>query len=227
VHTRETFSDALAGPALSDRIFDRCEFRNTWVSCPPRPPRFVRAERLDFIDCRVRATRGLSRVECHEILVRGVPKRSARVLASEFLLDRVTFEGDFHAGWSFFWIDAHLDERERDHARTFYASLPSFALDVRDGRFASLTLRGVPGHLVLRDPTVSALVHRDRLESDRSWCKLDAWGRPDAGVSSELDLFLRAEPRWPSCVLVAGTLGEAFQEELAELEALKRAGYAD
>jgi hypothetical protein len=208
-----------AGEALVDRVFDRCEFRASWIRRPAAPPHFARAERLDFLECWVRAQRGFSRVVCHEILVRGVPRKSARVLANEFLLDRVTFEGDFHVEWTFFWVDDHLTEAELAHVRDFYASLPSFALDIRNARFAGLTLRGIPGHLVLRDPSSSALVHRDRLEADSGWRDLDAAG--------ELRSFLSSEPRWPSRVLVARTLGSDVTKKLAELNELKRRGFAD
>lgn len=227
IHVRVKFERPGDGAVLRDQVFDRCELRNSWIRRPKASPHFVRAERLDFIGCSVRAQRGFSRVECHEILVRGMPKKSAGILANELLLDRVTFEGDFHVAWTFFWVADHLDAVELAYVRDFYARLPSFALDIRNARFTGLTLRGIPGHLVLRDPATTALVHRDRLEADRSWCKLDEWGRPADSVSSELAMFLSAEPRWPSRVLVAGTLGKRAEQDLAALNALKRAGFAE
>ena len=161
------------------------------------------------------------------VRVRNLPRKSAGILANEFLLDRLTLEGDFHREWTFFWIGDRLDAADMAYARRFYDELPSFALDIRNARFVGLALRGIPGHLVLRDPATTALVHRDRLEADRSWRKVGGLGMPAAGASSELDLFLSSEPRWPTRVLVADTLGPNAAEKLAEIEALKHAGFAD
>ncbi len=208
-------------------MFDRCEFRTTWLARPPGRIGFSRAERLDFLQCSVRSPRGLSRVECHQVLVRGVPKTSARVIANELLLDHVVLEGDIAVGWSFLWDGAHLSADELAYVERFYGSVRGFALDIRRARCAGLALRGVPGHLVRRDPATTALVFRDRLLADPRWCKLDEWGRPLPGASSELSLFLRATPRWPSHVLVAGVLGRRAEEELAELDELKRLGFAE
>ncbi len=52
----------------------------------------------------------------------------------------------------------------------------------------------------------------------------DEWGQP---ASSELELFLQAEPKWESCVLVAGTLGKRAAQQRAELDDLKRRGFAE
>ena len=40
-------------------------------------------------------------------------------------------------------------------------------------------------------------------------------------------MFLKSEPSWPSHVLVAGTLGPNAERHLAEIDALKRGGFAE
>jgi len=101
-----------------------------------------------------------------------------------------------------------------------YASI-DWALDIREAEFEECDLRGIPGHLVRRDPETQILVTRERVME---------------GVWRELDL---SRTYWPASleglledersdeVLVAPKLATDFEDLLAGLNLLREAGVAE
>lgn len=94
-------------------------------------------------------------------------------------------------------------------------------LDIREAEFIEADLRGMPGHLVRRDPATQSLVTREKaLQS--AWRTLDFsktyW--PDA-----IELFL--EGGLSSVVLVAPKRVSSFRKLLDGLEKLRDAGVAE
>jgi hypothetical protein len=214
----KTFDGLAGGPggSVRDLAFEKCSFVNPWLYT--KDGVFADAERLAFTDCQLRA-RGLSKLRCREITVRNV-KRSPLILLTNCLLDRVTIEGDV-GRWFFCWADSSLTPEDIAIARAFYGDVP-FALDIRQARFTEITMRGIPGHLVLRDPATSVLVRRSSVEGS------DAW-RSKVGKlwADEIDLFLHAAPQLDSVVYAAATASPKLEKRLEELEVLRRVGIGE
>jgi hypothetical protein len=217
VHVRETFEDVRGDWTLRlrDHRFERCAFVNGGLS--QKEGHWAEVERLTFEDCTVQ-NRGIGQVICREVMVRNV-KRSPTFILRNSMFDRVTFEGELGA-WFFMWLDDKLSEADVARVTRFYEEVP-FAIDIRKARFRSITLRGIPGDKILRDPANSVLVRRRTLEAS------DAW-RGAPGVWPKLfGLFLTSRPAFASTVYAAGLLSKDLEKELAGLDALRRAGLAE
>jgi len=220
VFSRTAIAQIAAGPGgrLADVVFDRCKLETPWLYT--RASVFVEAERLVFDHCRVRG-RGLSKVICRDVRIEGGFKSDPLIRVTNSMFDRVTFVGDF-GGWFFCWLPDHLTADELARYERFYAEVP-FAIDVRRARFKDITLRGIPGHLVLRDPATSILVRRATLERDASW--QDA---KELGIWPDLfRLFLKGSPGLASQVFVANVLSKRGDKDLAVFERLRKEGWAE
>jgi hypothetical protein len=215
--TRQKFADLSSGPGgrLTDARFERCEFVTPWLYT--RAGVFFEAERLEFRNCKVRG-RGLSKLICRELELEHV-KRNPLLRITNSLFDRVRFTGDF-GKWFFCWLPDHLTEAELELCERFYDEVP-YALDLRGARFQSITLRGIPGDKILRDPETSILVRRATLERSSGW-------QDAPGIWPKLlQLFLDEQPAYASTVFVASTLGADHDEDLAEFQQLREAGWAE
>jgi len=216
---KQTFEKPRAGPGgrLADLVFDRCSFVDPWVWT--KDGVFMEVERIAFKSCKVRS-RGLSKLACREISFE-TAKNNPLLRVTNSVFDRVTFEGDF-GSWFFCWLPDHLTPHDLAFVQRFYKDVP-FALDIRRARFKDLTIRGVPGQLILRDPATSILVRRDRLESDRSW--VDANDLRTFPVLFRL--FLKNEPHLESTVFATSELSKSYEEDRATFQVLRGRGLAE
>lgn len=131
---------------------------------------FTTFERIELVRPKVDA-RLLMNVVCRSVVVDG-SKTGTKVLSLvNVLCDRVRLVGD-HGRLFFRRDEEHLPKGAAELAATFYDSVP-WALDIREARFRELTLRGIPGHLVLRDPARHAVVLTERLAKDGSFRRLE------------------------------------------------------
>jgi hypothetical protein len=101
----------------------------------------------------------------------------------------------------------------------FYRNV-DWALDIREAEFVECDLRSpMPARLVRRDEETQVVVKRSKL-LDGEWRKLDL---PQWSIALEW-LLERGDP---DVVLVAGKRSKNFKKELAELERLRDAGFAE
>ncbi len=115
-----------------------------------------------------------------------------------------------------------VQQRALDEAnRRFYEEV-DWALDIREAEFREADLRGVPGHLVRRDPETQVLVKREEAMRG-SWRKVDLTG---TYWDVTLDLFAR-KGRWTETVLVAPKRARNFEVLLKGLHRLREAGVAE
>lgn len=103
----------------------------------------------------------------------------------------------------------------------YYANV-DWALDISEAEFQEADLRGVPGHLVKRDPRTQVLVTREKALSG-GWKEIDLSGTYWA---SSLDFFVK-DNDLPSIVLVAPTRHRDFARLRDGLERLRAAGIAE
>jgi hypothetical protein len=105
---------------------------------------------------------------------------------------------------------------------TFYKSV-DWALDIREARFGGAVLAGVPGELVIRDPTTQFLVHRDRLLSHTLQ---DIYFDDVLPVKCDLEDLLQSE-RTSEVFVVPELDLEARNAVRRVLEELREAGIAE
>lgn len=115
-----------------------------------------------------------------------------------------------------------LDER----LRRFYGSV-DYALDIRDVDAYGLVLAGVPGRLVLRDPSRTALVSRRRLESLGCNASNVRQRLKIRHFSYDLEVFLDDPDGWDDIVLVGPSHGPHVKMGRIELIQLAEAGVTD
>ncbi len=111
-------------------------------------------------------------------------------------------------------------QREFDEANaTFYEGV-DWALDISEGEFEELDLRGIPARLIRRDPETQFVVTRER-------ALLGEWRSPEFGMAAQfmLDFFLKSGK--PDFVLVAAKRSKKFAERLAEFRQLRERGIAE
>ncbi|MFI5381078.1 MAG: hypothetical protein ACHRHE_17410 [Tepidisphaerales bacterium] len=106
-------------------------------------------------------------------------------------------------------------------ARAEYYRQVDWALDIRDAYVMGLRIRGVPVHLIRRDPETQAVVSREQIV-ERRWASLDigkSWWKP----------ILEAEATRPGgdIVLVAPRLDESFDEQMEGIRRLRSAGISN
>jgi len=131
---------------------------------------FTTFERIELVRPTVRA-RLVMNLVCRSVSIDGCTTGAKPLSLVNVLCDRVRLVGD--VGRLFFRTDAEALPRGAEAvAARFYDSVP-WALDVREARFRELTLRGIPAHLVLRDPERHAVILTERLAADRAWRRLD------------------------------------------------------
>jgi hypothetical protein len=102
----------------------------------------------------------------------------------------------------------------------YYANV-DWALDIREAEFIEADLRGMPGHLVLRDPETQFLVTREKALQG-TWRKLDL---SDTHWPVSLEMFM--ESGMASEVLVAPKRIRDFPKLLDGLKKRRDAGVAE
>jgi len=107
-----------------------------------------------------------------------------------------------------------------DANETFYASV-DWALDIREAEFEECDLRGVPGHLIRRDPSTQVLITRSAAMTGR-WRSLDL---SDTYWPTALDFFLESQAK--NIVLVAPKRHRKFKRYLDGLLKLRDCGVAE
>jgi hypothetical protein len=235
--------------------FIRCSNVSSWV----RPPRDAEAERRHEIalEAAARGDRTLIKAWREPKLLRTAPdtvveratferttvksvkyvwqivlrdvtvdtcKNTATLTLRDCLLDRVRMVGDFGKWW-FWWLP---DPEWEVYAAEFYRNV-EWALDIREARFRTLDLCGVPPSKVLRDPTRHIVLRRDRLRDDRSWERfppdLVAFlrVRVDGGTVLNLSPF----PDHPTTIYTADDLPKPDEKTLKHFALMREAGFAE
>ncbi len=117
-------------------------------------------------------------------------------------------------------------EREIDAANVLFYKETDWALDIREAQFYSVTIQGVPSHLIRRDVATQAVITRTAAEQRLG----DALERfPQLGDTYwpyELDRFLRRDSA-QDVILVAAKRHPEFKQQLDGISMLREAGVAE
>lgn len=197
-----------AGAVVRDARMIDCTFGG--ASCDARS--FTTFERVALVRPTV-TTRLVMNLVCRDVVVDGSKTGTKPLSLVNVLCARVRLVGDH--GRLFFRADPeHLPKGDERMVATFYDDVP-WALDIREGRFRELTLRGYPAHLVLRDPARHAVVLGERLAAD------PAWRRLDPGLVAVLQHALESPDDCHFlCASDSRPRGSADREQIAALRAM-------
>jgi hypothetical protein len=201
-----------ADAIVRDVRFVGCSF----IGCGHIPSEFALIERTTFERTTLK-TRRISALMFRQVTF-DTCRRNPLIIVANCLYDRVTMKGDF-GSWFFTWQPEFLSPGQLEIAARFYDEV-EWALDIRQARFYDLTLRGVPGDKILRDPKRHGLVRKDRLLADRSW---------EAYKEKGFVAVLRAALDRPdeSLILSADDLSKNFEVWAGRLEMLRAAGFVE
>lgn len=209
--------------------FERCRFENCWIYTSYDPQRRAIVRDITLVNCEVQAV-GIERPILEEVVVDGL-RTHALIQTWAAVFKHVTFRGKVGRIMtsSLIGIDAATGERPArfqkafDAANAAYYATVDWALDIREGEFQELDLRGVPAHLVRRDPQTQVVVTREKATEERFWRTLDL-SRTYGPTALEMFLYRTTAP---AIVLVAPKRARDFTELLAGLQRLRDAGVAD
>ncbi len=212
-HRKVTFEreNLPAGARVQDARFVQCSF----VNCGNDPGEWSFVERCSF-ERTLLKSKGVRAMVVREVTL-DTCKNTAIFVLTNCLFDRVKLTGSF-GSLMVSWAPEHLAAAQRAYAANFYDEV-EWALDIREAKLKQLTLRGVPGAKVLRDPARHFLVRKDRLLADRSW----------EGFEVGVKAILRASAARSDEdeILVAGDLSDKLRAQVAEYEMLREAGFVE
>jgi hypothetical protein len=149
---------------IADAAFRECDFESCAFSLTQDVSTMSEVRRVELDNCSMNGC-GTGPLIASEVRVSNLKTNDLLILWCPYL-DRVTFSGVIGK----LKINAtarpstYNNERQKpfeDYRRQFYANV-EWALDIRDARFKGFDFRGIPGHLVRRDPESQLLIKRER-----------------------------------------------------------------
>lgn len=217
------FRDRDSARVFSDIAFRRCDFENCLLSKTREPRLRATIRNVSIVDCTDNASSiGAAIVE--DVLVDTL--RSPGVLHTYgAAFKHVMLRGKFDRLMLSSLVDLMGNEPSVqaafDEANAEFYRHVDWALDISQGEFKELCIRGLPGHLIRRDPETQVLVTREKALQEK-WRDLEY---RDGLCAFSLDLFLEREE--PSIVLVAPKCHRKFKDQLWDLQQLRKAGVAE
>ncbi len=222
--------DRDSGRLFADMEFTQCQFRSCFISRGYDPNLRSTARNMRFLRCEEKACT-IGRAILEDILVDGL-KTHGRFDTWGAVFKHVTLKGrignlkisDFIVAADASPALRHKINLRFQAANAEYYRNVDWALDISQAEFEECELRGVPGHLVRRDPETQVLLKREKVLAMRSeWQRLDLSKTHWPVALSDL----LADERIVSEVLVAPKRDPRFKELLNGLNLLRRAGVAE
>lgn len=225
----DSFCDRDSAATFCDLEFRGCYFEGCAISVTKRPALRSTVRNVRLVGC---SQRGCS-LRCaiiESVLVDGFNTNGQLFQTWGAVFNRVVLQGKIDRLMisDNVFPSVLMDEADRQleieafrTTNTDYYRGIEWALDISRGEFKSLDIRGVPGHLIRRDPETQVLVLREKA-SGMSWRGIDfhenLW--PTA-----LELFLERGER--SIVLAAPKRHAKFRRYLEDLRLLRKAGITE
>jgi hypothetical protein len=226
--TFKDFDDRDSAAVFSDLEFLRCHFDYCSISITHDPKRRSTVRNVRLLNCTA-ANPYIDRAIIEDaltenakwpglfqtfgtvfkhVILRG---KFGRLMISNDVLPR----SDVNPPFEYENVEAF-----REANAAYYRNV-DWALDISQGEFKELDIRGVPGRLIRRDPETQILVTRQRVLQD-DWRDLPF---QDSLTPFSLDFMLKQE--LPDTVLIAPKRHRKFPLYLADLQMLRDAGVAE
>ncbi len=221
--TFRSIRDRDSASHFHDLEFRGCHFESCGVSIASDPTLRSIVRNVEIHDCSQLGCSVRSAV-IEETLVDGFNTRGQLLLVWAAVFSHVTLQGKI-GRIMISELPSSSGEGAIDdvfaRANAEYYCNVDWALDISRGEFAEIDIRGVPGHLIRRDPETQVLITREQALAGE-WQGL----RYHHGAYQiALQLFLKRTE--PSFVLVAEKRSPRFREKLRDLQLLRSAGVAE
>ncbi|MBI3839913.1 MAG: hypothetical protein HY288_18475 [Planctomycetia bacterium] len=222
--TFHRFRDDDSGAVFSDLEFHNCIFRSCQISNTHSPALRTIVRNIRAIGCHQFACCVLGAI-VEDVFVDGLKTHGETLQTWGTVFKHVTLRGKIDilmtSSLIFGGQATPVEQQAFDRANDDYYRSVDWALDISQGDFKDLDIRGVPGRLIKRDHETQALLTRQAM-LDGKWRNLEFHTNiTSIGISLCLD---RGEP---DLVLVAPKRDNTFRERLADIELLRRAGIAE
>jgi hypothetical protein len=226
--TFDGFIDHDSAAMFGDLEFRRCRFDGCLVSITHSPKQRATVRNLRLTDCTANGG-SIGKAIIEDALIENLKTPGLFqtfgavfkhvVLRGRFndlmICDYVLPRSDVNPPYQYENVEAF-----REANAAYYANV-DWALDISQGEFRDLDIRGIPGKLIRRDPETQILVTRQRVLQE-DWRELPF---RDEDTRFSLDFILRME--LPDRVLIAPKRHRKFPLYLSDLQLLREAGVAE
>lgn len=224
-----SFLDQDSSALFSNLEFLRCSFISSTISHTSDPSLRSTVRNVRLIDCNVGGC-GVESAIVEDTVIDGLTVNGLfQTFGAAFKhvvlkgkIDRVMITNDVLPDVT--WPEKYRQEEIElfRAANAEYYKNVEWALDISQGEFKELDIRGVPGKLIRRDPTSQALVLRENaLAAD--WRKLEFH---DGSVRVGFGL-LESGHNLSDYVIAAEKRSRRYRKTLADIEMLRSLGIAE
>lgn len=220
----ESFDDRDSRAVFSDIEFRKCHFRSCIVSVTKDPALRSLVKNVRMSQCSQRGCTIYSGI-FENVVVDGFSTNGQLVQTWGAVFNQVVLRGKIDRLMISSVVEVMGDEPEVqeafDTANAEYYRDVEWALDISDGEFKELSIKGVPAELIRRDPETQVVVKREKAMSGE-WQDLpfneNLW-------PVTLQLFLKGDEG--DVVLVAPKRHAKFDRYLDDIRTLQKAGIAE
>ena len=222
--------DRDSGALFSDLQFRRCQFLTCYISITENPALRSTVRSVQVYHCDVQAS-SVDNAILEDILVDGL-KTHGRFDTWGAVFKHVTLKGrignlkvsDFIVAADASPALRHKINLRFQAANAEYYRNVDWALDISEAEFEECEIKGVPGHLIRRDPENKVLVNRSKvLELENEWRRLDL---SKTHWATSLQSMIKKEQH-ADRVLIVPRRSKSFKELLNGLNLLRRVGVAE
>jgi hypothetical protein len=223
-YINQTF-DALrikSGKNFRDLNFVKCHFIGCSIAIAGNLKRQSLVSNIQMVNCEQHGC-SIGPAKLEDVLIDGL-KTNGLLQAWGTLLRNVTLKGKIDRIMISYFFDGLATEKEQkayDVISAMYYSQVDWALDIREALFLEADLRGVPGHLILRDPDSQFLIRRE-IALKNEWKKLDL---SKSGMDFFIQFFL--DNGRESEVLVAAKRNPKYRIKRDDLLKLRDIGVVE
>jgi hypothetical protein len=227
--TLKSLYDQESGAVFADMEFRSCDFESCVLSMAGRPARRSTVRNVRLLQCSQRGCRANCAV-IEDVLIDDLATNGQLLQTFGAVFNRTVLRGKIDRLMlsNDVFPSILMDDSERQQEidafkmanAEFYRGV-EWALDISEGEFNELSIRGVPADLIRRDPDTQMVVTREKAVEGR-WRDLDFH---DNLWPTALELFLQREEQ--SIVLVAAKRNARFRQRLEDLRLLRKAGVAE
>lgn len=225
----QSYYDRDSAATFSDIEFCRCYFESCALSIARRPPDRSTIRNIRLLDCSQRGCR-LDSAIVEDVLVDGLKTHGQLLQTWGAVFNRVVLRGKIDRLMISTDVFPSILMAEADRRREIdsfraenaeYYRRVDWALDISQGEFKELDIRGVPTHLIRRDAETQVVVTRKKALEGR-WKELEF---RETLWRTWLEHFLQTEE--PSTILAAPKRHVKFRNYLADLRLLQNSGVAE
>jgi len=220
----EHFTDRDSGAVLGDAEFHNCYFEGCALSITDDPKKRCIIRNVKLVNCSQRGC-SIDPAIIEDVLVEGFNTNGQLVQTWGAAFNRVVLRGEIDRLMISSVVDVMGDKPQVqeafDKANAEYYGNVEWALDISQGEFKELDIRGLPARLIRRDPETQVVVTRAKA-AEGKWKDLPY---RDTLWKSWLTSFL--DENESEVVLVAPKRHRKFRDYLADLKLLQEAGVAE